>query len=192
MEVIKKVYESNFGTTYQTYKEAVKLDNSVRLQDVKDYLSRRDDIQVKYKPKTYNSFVSPGAKFEFEIDTMDMESKGATSNTRYGLAAIGNFTKIAEVVPIKDRTPEAMIDGLKKIFTPMGKPRQLYSDEESSMRSAKMNRFLRDNEIKPVQTTTHAHTFERFIRTFKNNLYRRLDSLNEDKTNWITHKGNII
>ena len=64
MEVIKKVYESNFGTTYQTYKEAVKLDNSVRLQDAKDYLSKRDDIQAKVKPNTYNSFVSPGAKFE--------------------------------------------------------------------------------------------------------------------------------
>ena len=59
--------------------------------------------------------------------------------TRYGLVAIANFIKIAEVVPIKHRTPEAMIDGLKKIFTSMGKPKQLYSDEESSMRSAKMN-----------------------------------------------------
>ena len=29
MEVIKKVYESNFDTAYQTYKEAVKLDNTL-------------------------------------------------------------------------------------------------------------------------------------------------------------------
>ena len=99
--IIKEVYESNFGTAYETYKEAVKKDASVRLQDVKNYLSKRDDIQVKYKPKSYNSFVSPGAKFEFEIDIMDMESKDATSNSRYGLVAFDNFTKIAEVVPIK-------------------------------------------------------------------------------------------
>ena len=77
--IIKEVYESNFGTAYETYKEAVKKDNSIRLQDVKDYLSKRDDIQVKSKPKTYNSFVSPGANFEYEIDIMDIESKGATS-----------------------------------------------------------------------------------------------------------------
>ena len=50
---------------------------------------------------------------------MDMDSEGATSNARYGLVAIGNFTKIAEVVPIRNKTPEAMIDGLKKIFTSM-------------------------------------------------------------------------
>ena len=41
MEAIKKLYESNFGTAYQTYKEAVKIDNSVRLQDVKDYLNKK-------------------------------------------------------------------------------------------------------------------------------------------------------
>ena len=98
------------------------------------------------------------------------------------------FIKIAEAVPIKSRTPEAMIEGLKKIFTSMGKPKQLYSDEGSSMRSSRMSRFLNYNEIKSVQTTTHAHTVERFIGTFKNSLCRRLDVSNEDKTKWITHK----
>ena len=91
-------------------------------------MSKRDDLQVQSKPKTYR-FVSPGAKFEYEIDIMDMTSKDATSNARYGLVAIDNFTKIAEAVPIKQRTPEAMIDGLKKIFISMGNPTQLYSDE---------------------------------------------------------------
>ena len=123
---------------------------------------------------------------------MDTESKDSTSNTRYGLVAIDNFTKIAEVVPIKNRTPESMIDGLKKIFISLGKPKQLYSDEESSMRSVKMNRFLNGNDIKTIQTTTHAHTVERFIRTFKDNLYRRLDALNEDKSDWVKHISSIF
>ena len=151
------------------------------MQDVKDYLNSLESVQVKYKPKSYNSFVSPGANFEYEIDIMDIEAKGATSDTRYGLVAIDNFTKIAEVIPIKNRTPESMIEGIKKIITPMGKPKQLYSDEESSMRSLRMIKFLKQNEIKSVQTTTHAHTVERFIRTFKDNLYRRLDALKQTK-----------
>ena len=75
-------------------------------------MSKRSDIQVKSKPKTYNSFVSPGAKFEFETDVMDMVPKDATSNARYGLVAIDNFTKIAEVAPIRNKTSEeAMTDG---------------------------------------------------------------------------------
>ena len=124
-EIIQEVYETNFGTAYETYKEVVKKDNSIRLQDVKDYLSKRDDIQVKSKPKSYNRFASPGANFEYEIDSMDIETKGATSDTRYGLVAIDNFTKMAEVVAIKNRTPEGIIDGLKKIIASMGKPKQL-------------------------------------------------------------------
>ena len=111
--------------------------------------------------------VSPGAKFEFETDLMDIETKGANPNTRHGPVAIGILTKTAKVVPVQNKTPEAMIDGAKETFISMGKPKQLHSDEESSMRSARMNRLLHVNETKPVQTTTHAHTVERFIRTFK-------------------------
>ena len=123
---------------------------------------------------------------------MDIEAKDATSNTRYGLVAIGNFTKIAEVVAIKNRTPESMIEGLKKIIDSMGKPKQLYSDEESSLRSAKMVEFLNRTEIKSIQTTTHAHTVERFIKTFKDNLYRRLDALKQTKKDWYRNIDNII
>ena len=60
------------------------------------------------------------------------------------------------------------------------------------MRSAKQIKPINETEIKTVQTTTHAHTVERFIRTCKDNLYRRLDSLKQDKTNWIKHIDNII
>ena len=85
-----------------------------------------------------------------------------------------------------------MIDGFKQIFISMGEPKQLYSDEESSMRSAKMVQFMNQTEIKSVQTSSHAHTVERFIRTFKDNLYRRLDALKQNKSDWFKHIYNII
>ena len=55
-----------------------------------------------------------------------------------------------------------------------------------------MIRFLNQNEIKYVQTSTHAHTVERFIRTFKMNLYRRLDALKQTKNDWFKHVSDII
>ena len=81
---------------------------------------------------------------------MDTEAKAATSDTRYGLVATDHFPKIAEVVAIKNRNPESMIEGIREIIASMGKPKQLYSDEESSLRSAKMHRFYNDNEINSV------------------------------------------
>ena len=68
LAIIKETYEESFAIAYETYKQSVKKDSSIRFQDVKDYLSKKDDIQVKPKPKTYTSCVSPGVKFEFEIE----------------------------------------------------------------------------------------------------------------------------
>ena len=119
-EAIKDIYGTSFGTAHETYEEAVNIDSSIRLQDVSDYVNKGYVAQVKSKPEAYNSAVSPDVKFEYEADNMDMESQDANLNARYGLVAIENFTKIPEVAPIKNRTPEAMIDGLKKIFISMG------------------------------------------------------------------------
>ena len=166
-EIIKQAYESNFGTAYETYKDAVKKDSSIRLQNVKNYSSKRDDIQVKSKPRGSNSFVSPGAKFEFEIDIMNILARDGGEGVRYGMVAIDNFTKIAEVIPIENRQPIELISALKLIFRSMGKPKQLYPDEESSFRAKVFFRLINENDIKHVQTSTHAPSVERFIRTFK-------------------------
>ena len=48
----KDVYETNFGNSYEVYKEAIKINNPIRLQDVKDYLSKRDDKQVQLKTQS--------------------------------------------------------------------------------------------------------------------------------------------
>ena len=37
------------------------------------------------------------------------------------------------------------------------------------------------HKFKHVQTSTHAHGAERFIQTFRSNLQRRLDALDQDK-----------
>ena len=97
------------------------------------------------------------------------------------------FTKIAEVIPIGNRQPIELISALKLIFKSMGTPKQLYSDEESSFRAKVFFRFMNDNDIKHIQTSTHAPSAERFIRTFKDNLYRRLDGLKQEKSDWVKH-----
>ena len=171
-DVISEVYESNFGTAYGTYKDAIKKGSSIRLQDVKGYLAKRGDTQVKSKPKGSNSFVSPGAKFEVEINIVCILARDSGEGVRYGLVAIDNFTKIAEVTPIKNRQPTELISALKSIFQSMGEPKQLYSDEESSFRAKVFFRFINENDIKHIQTSTHAPSAERFIRTFKDNLYK--------------------
>ena len=55
-----------------------------------------------------------------------------------------------------------------------------------------MVKFLNQNEITSVQTYTHAHIVERFMRTFKMNLYRGLYALKQNKNGWFKHIDKII
>ena len=113
-------------------------------------------------------------------------------SVRYAMVAIDNFTKVAEVIPIENRQPIESISALKLIVKSMGTPKQLYPDEESSFRAKVFFRFMKDNDIKHVQTNTHAPSVERFIRTFKGNLDRRLDGLKQNKSEWVKHVNNIV
>ena len=53
-------------------------------------------------------------------------------------------------------------------------------------------RFMDGNDIKHVPTSTHAPSVERFIRTSKDNLHRRLDGLKQDKSDWVKHVKHIV
>ena len=64
---------------------------------------------MKSKPRGSNSFVPPGARFEFEIDIMDILARDGGESVRYATVAIDNFTKIAEVTPIENRQPIELI-----------------------------------------------------------------------------------
>ena len=73
----------------------------------------------------------------------------------------------------------------------MGKPKQLYPDEESSFRAKVFFRFVNAKDIKHIQTSTHAPYAERFIRTFKDNINRRLDGLKQERKEWTKHVSSI-
>ena len=45
-EITKEAYETNFGTSYETYKTAIKRNPSIRQQCVNDYLNKLASVQV--------------------------------------------------------------------------------------------------------------------------------------------------
>ena len=99
---------------------------------------------------------------------------------------------MVSVIPINNRKPTEILRGLKLIFEQLGKPKQLYSDEESSLRSQEFLDFINENSIQTVQALTHAHGIGRFIKTFRMKLQRRLDALNQNKNEWVKHVKNVV
>ena len=170
-EVIQGVYETNFGTAYEVYKDAVKTDSSIRLKYVKYYLDFRQDKQTHVEYKKYNSCVSLGVNFEYEVDLMDLGTN--VPGYRYGFVAVDNFTKMVSVIPIENKQRDEITRALEKVIEKLGKPKQIYSDEEGAFNSNKYIKLINEQNIKHIQTTIHAHTAERFIQTMLTNLYRR-------------------
>jgi len=99
---------------------------------------------------------------------------------------------MAHIVPIQNKRRDEIIRAVQEIFTKIGIPKQMYSDEEGSFNTPEFIRFIKKNKVKHIQTSTHAPSAERFIRTFKDNLYRRLNALKQDKSKWIEHVDNIV
>ena len=91
---------------------------------LKIYIHNLEHKQTQFKYDDYNSWISKHAKYEFEIDLIDM-TKGAEENEgyRYALSAFDIFSKKASVIPIKSKTPNDVLSAFQKVMDEMGIPK---------------------------------------------------------------------
>ena len=111
---------------------------------------------------------------------------------RYGLVAVDGFTKVVCVLPMNNKQVNEIIRGLEEVFATMGQPQQIYNDAEGATNSNKCLTFINKHQFKHIQTSTHAHTAERFVQTFRLNLQRRLDATRKSTDEWTKHVANIV
>ena len=102
------------------------------------------------------------------------------------------FTKMAEVIPIDNTQPDEFTRVLHEMLNEMGIPKQLYSHEEGSVNSNTLVQLINEHDIKPLHTSTHAHTVERCITTFRDNVFRSFIGLNHRTSERIRHIYNTI
>jgi hypothetical protein len=183
-KLLKSLYydQSGFQSIAKLYKEAKQKDNTITQTYVKKW--RDENLGITRQSGGTNSFVAPHAFFEFEIDLFfitDLE------NQKYGigLACIDVFSKFASVIPLKSKQPPDVLAGLMEAFQKMkGKPEFLRSDEEGSLQSNDIQGYLKSQKIKLITTRGHTNFCERFIRTFKDMLYKRLKYFGKEQNQW--------
>ena len=178
--LFKRLYYNELG--YQSnnnlYKEAKKEDNSMTLNYVRDWYQHFKTIKTQLKGQ--NSFIAPEPYYEYQIDLFFLTDQ---PKPNIGLACIDIFTKYAVVVPLNSKQTEDITDGLYKPIKLMRKkPKTLYTDDEAAYSSSYFKTYLSKIDIKHIITRTHPYFVERFIRTFKNLLYSRLEDM--DKS-WV-------
>ena len=168
------------------HKRAKEEDPTITIQDVRAFLKKQPNKQIR-KHRGHNSYTAPFARFQYQIDIMDMvpltkdsEKKPGkeikivkNKQPRYGLVVIDIFSKLANVVPMKNIDGESVLKGLKESFEKMGFPMSIYSDDDGAFKSV-VKDFFESEGINHITTPTHANVAERFIRTIKNMVHDRV------------------
>jgi hypothetical protein len=174
-KVISDIYynEAGYGSIKTTYDDARLKNRSITLKYVQAWFNT--NVGKKEQPVGTNSFVAQKAYFEYQIDLFLIMDLGV-QKFKYGCVCIDVFSKFATVVPMLDNKGGPAAAAIMECFTNMGKsPELLYTDGETSFDSFYMREFYTKKKIKHYITRKHAAFAERFIRTFKAMLYKRID-----------------
>ena len=121
-DIISNVYydiETGYGSVKSTFAQARKVDPSIKLEDVQTWMKQQPNKQRKgYRGS--NSYTAPFARFEYQIDIMDMnELQKSQSQPRFALVVIAIFSKLGEAEPMHRRDSNAVYQALQVIFKKM-------------------------------------------------------------------------
>ena len=177
----KKYYdvEEGFGSVRDLYEKARKVDVGITLDMVSAWMRAQPNKQTR-NYKNYNSYTAPFAKYEFQIDLMDVTSllrdvgSEIKSQLRYGLVCIDIFSKKSHIVPVENKDGDDVYKAVMECFKVLGQPLSVYSDDEGALNSKKLQAFFKEEGITHVITKTHANQAERMIRTVKKMIGDRL------------------
>jgi len=118
--------------------------------------------------------VASAPLLEIQVDLFNMKSKKEGDVYKIGMAGIDIFTKKAMAVAIPDKKKESLLEALKIIFKELGKPKVLVTDEEGGLVSNFVGDYLKNEGITYIVNRNHAPFIERFIRTMKSMISKRL------------------
>ena len=141
-EAISRAYYdlAGFGSINSTLKDALKFNSTVTYEDVKAW--KQTNVERKTNLRGFNSFIAEKPFEEFQIDlffTPDLKADDYIG----GILFIDIFTKYVVVIPIKNKTPNELLDALKEGFSKMGGfPKTVLSDNEGSFNSTLIKSYL--------------------------------------------------
>ena len=96
---------------------------------------------------------------------------------RGGLVRIDVLSKYAVVVPIKTKNAEDVLEATKEALGKMGKkPKMIYTDDERAIAGEDFKDYVEGEGITLHRTRGHPAFAERFIRTYKDMLLKRVDA----------------
>ena len=197
-EIINDVYydRGGFGSKKHTLADAKKKDNTITMADIEEFFKK--NVELKKLPRGYNSFTAPHNNYSYQVDLFFISKKDLKVKQKFrgGLVMIDVLSKFAVVVPVRRKVTKSVVDGTKTALEKMGKkPKIIYTDDEKAIASGEFQEYVEEEGIELYRTRGHPAFAERFIRTFKDMLFKRIEKDEKDKKpniQWIDYIDDIM
>ena len=149
------------------------------MKDVEDFFKKSVEIKMN------NSFVAPHNNHRYQVDIFFISKKiKVKQRYRARLACIDCLSKYAVVVPVRRKEAGSVIQGTKKAIEKMGKkPEIIYTDDEKTIASGEFQAYVESEGIELYRTRHHPFA-ERFIKTFKDKLCKKLRTMKRIKNKY--------
>ena len=112
------------------------------------------------------------------------------------MVLIDIFTRYSTVIPFKSIQPPGILAGVMEGMQKMKmKPEIIYIDEEGSLYNKTVEDYFKEEGIQLYRTRGHPNFAERFIRTYKYMLYKRVEKdekEGKDNIQWIDYNFEIL
>lgn len=153
--------------------------NKPSVYKIRKWLQNQDDYSLQ-KPvrRTFERarVIVSGPKEQLDIDLADMQSLAKDNDgIKYLLVAVDVFSRLAWVVPLKDKSGKEVEKGLSNILDNIS-PRKIRSDAGSEFKNKWISKLLKSKDIYHHVTMNEvkANYVERFNKTLKTMIYRYL------------------
>jgi hypothetical protein len=219
--IIKSIYndKNGFGSMRSTHKKAKQKNNSITYKNVQDWFFW--NVNNDAKSGINNRFINNRAYQEYQIDLIffgkeskskkdedddddddDDEDEDADEDKKakpgeykkLALSMIDIFSKFAVVIPMESKegpaVSSAVLEGIKKM-NPNKNPDMIYCDNDTLFRTT-LVQLMRELKIHLYVTKHSAMIDERFNRTFKNMIWKRLKASGKDRTQWTSFIDEVL
>lgn len=185
-EMEQTYYDPKTGFTglYKFYKRVKETDPTVTLSDVKAFLGNQYTWQVNrqdIRPKFYRTILAEKPRSNYQMDVM-VYSRYPDGKYKYMLNVIDVYSRYAMSIPLKSRrvgdaieeenfdvnNVDGLLQAIQKVFSVMGKPKNVNSDQEFSKPLAIKEYFLNNDIVHHISDKDELNKqaiVERFNRT---------------------------
>lgn len=167
-----------YGGVEAVYRTAQKDRVDINRQQIKEWLSKQPTYTL-HKPlrKTFkrNRVLVYGIDQQWQADLVDMASLiEFNKGYKYLLTCIDVLSKYAWVIPLKNKTGNALVEAFKKILKSGRKPQFLQTDKGTEFLNRNFQKLLKKEKIRffTTQNETKASVVERFNRTIKTKMWK--------------------